>query len=62
MAVRVEDVLARRTRTLFLNARAALAAAPEVARVMAAELGRGDRWAEEEVRSFSELAKSYLCE
>ncbi len=60
MAVRVEDVLARRTRALFLNARAALAAAPEVARVMAVELGRGDGWAEEEVRSFRELAKRYL--
>ncbi len=60
MAVRLEDVLARRTRMLFLNARAALAAAPEVAGVMAAELGRSDGWAEEEVRSFTTLAKRYL--
>ena len=60
MAVRVEDVLARRTRTLFLNARAALAAAPDVARVMAAELGHGESWMEDEVRSFRELARRYL--
>ena len=39
MARTVEDVLARRTRALFLNARAAAAMAPEVARLMAGELG-----------------------
>ena len=59
MAVRVEDVLARRTRALFLNAKAAVAAAPGVARVMAAELGRGDDWIEGEVRSFRGLAEGY---
>lgn len=62
MAVRVEDVLARRTRALFLNARAASAAAPAVARVMARELGRGERWAEDEVRAFKGLASRYVCE
>ena len=61
MALRVEDVLARRTRALFLNARAASASAPAVAAVMARELGRDERWAEEEVRAFRELAKRYLC-
>ena len=60
MAVRLEDVLARRTRALFLNVRAALAAAPDVAAVMAAELGRSDDWADEEVRSFTTIAKRYL--
>lgn len=60
MAVRVEDVLARRTRTLFLNARAAVAAAPAVARVMAAELGHGEGWVADEVRSFGALAKRYV--
>ena len=60
MAVHVEDVLARRTRALFLNAKAAVAAAPEVARVMAAELGRDDDWIEAEVRSFRGLAEGYV--
>ena len=59
LAVRVEDVLARRTRALFLNAKAAVAAAPEVARVMAAELGHGGDWVEAEVRSFGGLAEGY---
>ncbi len=39
MARTVEDVLARRTRALFLNARAAEAMAPAVARLMGEELG-----------------------
>ena len=39
MARTVEDVLARRTRALFLNARAAEAMAPAVARLLGAELG-----------------------
>lgn len=62
MAVRVEDVLARRTRALFLNARAAAAAAPAVARVMARELGHGRGWADGEVRAFRQLARRYVCE
>lgn len=60
MAVQLDDVLARRTRALFLNARAAVAAAPAVARIMAHELGRGDDWVEEQVRSFNALARGYL--
>ncbi len=62
MAVQLDDVLARRTRALFLNARAASAAAPAVAAVMARELGRGEDWAEGQVRSFRKLARGYLCE
>ncbi len=41
-ARRVEDVLARRTRALFLDARASIEAAPAVAALLAAELGRDD--------------------
>lgn len=36
----VEDMLARRSRLLFLDAKAAAAVAPEVAQIMQAELGR----------------------
>ena len=61
MAVCLEDVLARRTRALFLNARAASAAAPAVAAVMARELGRDERWIADEVRAFRLLANRYLC-
>jgi glycerol-3-phosphate dehydrogenase len=60
MARTVEDVLARRTRALFLNARAAMAIAPGVAELMAKELGRDEVWQAEQVRQFEELAKGYL--
>ena len=59
MARTVEDVLARRTRALFLNARAAIEMAPAVAALMAAELGRDDAWIAAQVRAFGEVAKNY---
>lgn len=62
MARTVEDVLARRTRALFLDARAAIEAAPVVAELLMRELKRSDAWRDEQVRTFSELAKGYLFE
>jgi glycerol-3-phosphate dehydrogenase len=59
MARTVEDVLSRRTRALVLNARAALAMAPAVAHLMAAELGRDECWQNEQVTKFTALAQSY---
>jgi glycerol-3-phosphate dehydrogenase len=52
MARTLEDVLSRRTRSLTLNARAALEAAPEVARLMAVELIRGAAWEEDQLEKF----------
>jgi glycerol-3-phosphate dehydrogenase len=60
LALTVEDVLARRTRALFLNARAALRMAPRVADLMARELGRDSEWQSRQVAAFSEVAKGYL--
>ncbi len=60
MARSVEDVLARRTRTLFLDARAAIEAAPAVADILARELHRCDDWKANDLRSFQETAKGYL--
>lgn len=61
MALTVDDVLARRLRALLLDARAAIAAAPEVARLMAAELGRDTAWQQEQVNSFkTTIADKYL--
>jgi glycerol-3-phosphate dehydrogenase len=59
MARTVEDVLARRTRALFLNARAAVEMAPRVAGLMAAELGFADGWANAQAESFRGLAANY---
>ncbi|MCB0316462.1 MAG: FAD-dependent oxidoreductase, partial [Calditrichaeota bacterium] len=60
MARTVEDVLARRTRSLLLNARASIECAPEVAKLMAKELDRGYRWRKDQVNAYSELARGYL--
>jgi glycerol-3-phosphate dehydrogenase len=59
MARSVEDVLARRTRALFLNARAAIAMAPAVATLLATERGKDQAWAEAEVVTFNQLAAQY---
>jgi glycerol-3-phosphate dehydrogenase len=59
MARTVEDVLARRTRALFLNAGAASAMADPVARLLAAELGRDAAWAADQVKAFHCLAQQY---
>jgi glycerol-3-phosphate dehydrogenase len=59
MARKVEDVLARHTRALFLNASAAIAMAEPVARLLAAELGRDEAWAAAQVKEFTELAQQY---
>ncbi|MGB8481692.1 MAG: glycerol-3-phosphate dehydrogenase/oxidase [Acidobacteriaceae bacterium] len=60
MARTVEDVLARRTRSLFLDARAAIEAAPAVARLLSKELQRSEDWQAKDLASFLELAKGYL--
>ena len=60
MARTVEDVLSRRTRALFLDARAALAAAPETARLMASALGRNEEWQQQQVKAFQQVAQNYI--
>jgi glycerol-3-phosphate dehydrogenase len=62
MARSVEDVLARRTRSLLLDARASIEAAPAVAALMVRELGRDARWAQREERAYRELARGYLLD
>ena len=60
MAMTVEDVLSRRVRLLFVDAREAMAAAPKVAQLMAKELGRDQAWIDGQVKDFTELAKTYI--
>jgi glycerol-3-phosphate dehydrogenase len=60
MAVTLEEVMARRTRCLFLDAQAAMEAAEPVARAMAGMLGEGDEWVDEQVRVFAEVAENYV--
>ena len=60
MARTVEDVLARRTRALFLNAKAAMRMAPRVADILATELGRDASWPAGQVQAFNQVAGGYV--
>jgi len=62
MAFKLEDVLARRIRVLFLDARAAIKMIPETARIMAEELGEGQSWIDKESAEFKKLAQRYIIE
>ena len=61
MALTVEDILARRSRLLLVDARAAIEAAPVVAHAMAPLLNEDLAWEEEQVKSFQSLASGYLA-
>jgi glycerol-3-phosphate dehydrogenase len=54
------DMLARRTRALFLDVRASKAMAPEVASLMAYELGYDSKWQEEQIEKYNQLILNYL--
>ncbi|MBI5767388.1 MAG: glycerol-3-phosphate dehydrogenase/oxidase [Verrucomicrobia bacterium] len=60
MARTVEDVLARRTRSLVLDARSSMAAAPTVARLLARELGRDAAWIDRQVAVFAGVARQWM--
>jgi len=60
MALQVEDILARRSRMLFVDAAAAVSSARKVAEWMALELNHDEAWINQQVASFQELAKTYL--
>ncbi len=62
MARTVEDVLARRTRSLFLNSKAAISAAPKTAKLMAQELGCGEEWEASQITEFNKVALHYTLE
>jgi glycerol-3-phosphate dehydrogenase len=60
MARTVEDVLARRTRSLLLDARASMEIAEPVADLMALEMNKDDQWKKQQVADYKELANGYL--
>ena len=60
MPVNIEDVLARRLRLLFLDAKAAIEVAPIVASMMAKITGKNKKWEETQMEMFNELANGYL--
>jgi glycerol-3-phosphate dehydrogenase len=61
MARTVDDALSRRTRALLLNARAAIAMAPDVAAFLASELKKDDKWIRRQITDFTTLAEQYVA-
>ena len=59
MARTVEDVLARRSRALFLNAGEAIRMAPAVAALLATELRQDDAWQRRQISEFESVASGY---
>jgi glycerol-3-phosphate dehydrogenase len=60
MAMTVEDILARRTRALILDARASIESAPQVAALMAKEMNKSTDWEAQQVKNFLHIAEEYL--
>lgn len=56
----IEDTLARRTRSLFLDARASIEMAPEVAHIMAREMGYDSKWESDQIIQYKKTAENYL--
>ena len=62
LCMTVEDALSRRTRSLLLDARAAMACSEAVAALLAKELNRDGSWQRAQVEEFGKLAAGYLVE
>ena len=60
LCMTVEDALSRRTRSLLLDAAAAMECAPLAASLLAGELGRDETWQTQQIHLFRELAGNYL--
>jgi len=56
----VEDILARRIRLLFLDAKAAKDCSPIVADLIAHELSKTEDWVSEQIQLFNQLTKNYF--
>jgi glycerol-3-phosphate dehydrogenase len=60
MPLTVGDMLARRTRALFLDALASSEIAPAVADLMSKELGFDEKWQREQIEAYNQLIVNYL--
>jgi len=62
MARTVEDMLARRTRALFLDAHESILMAKQTAELMAYELNYNAEWIDQQLKDYTELANGYTLE
>ncbi len=60
MARTIEDILARRVRALFLDARAAIEIAPLIAKLLAKELNKNSEWEQKQIEEFNTIAAHYV--
>jgi len=60
MARTVEDILARRTRALFLDAKESVRIAPKVAQLLAKEFGYNKEWETNQISIFNNIAANYI--
>ena len=60
MAIKLEDILARRTRCLFLDAKETIKVAPKVLRIMKVFLKKNIDWEKKEFSNFIEISKNYI--
>ncbi|QNK76491.1 glycerol-3-phosphate dehydrogenase/oxidase [Winogradskyella sp. PAMC22761] len=60
MALNIEDFLARRVRCQLLNAKESITMAPEVAKIMAKELGKDEAWQTAQVKEYKEVTSNYI--
>ena len=60
MAMTIEDIMARRTRSLFLDARESLKIAPKVLEIMAKEMKKNKDWIKNESANFEKVARNYI--
>lgn len=60
MALNIEDFLARRVRCQLLDAKESLKMAPEVAKIMASELGKDDAWQKQQVADYTKTTSNYI--
>ena len=59
MAISLEDILARRTRCLFLDSSETEKIAEEVVMIMADEMKKNNIWINQELKTFKSLVKNY---
>ena len=60
MARSIEDVLSRRVRVLFLDAKAAIEMAPRVGELLRKELNQTEAWKIQQISEFTEIAQQYV--
>jgi glycerol-3-phosphate dehydrogenase len=60
MARTLDDVLARRVRLQYIDARETLKIMPRVAEIMAEEMQKNQTWTDEQIKSYSEIVKKYI--